>query len=114
MTVSADSAPALEDVVKAETACLPTAVPDCVVYDGAGWLGSGVHNTTGADQTHSQSVRIGVAAVYTVRVYNHGNAAGRVALGGTAWTALWVPSYTDHATSQDITDHVVDGVWETP
>jgi len=102
------------DALLATTTCVATYRPDALIYNGAAFLGDGIYNVSGADQTHAADVALGRIATYTLRFYNDGTVAQSVLITGTPGNSKWTVQYTDVTAGTDITAAVTGAGWVTP
>ncbi len=93
------------DAVLSQTTCAPAYQPDGLIHDGSAYLGDEVYNTTGASQTHAETVDRDTTATYLVKLQNDGNMPDTITVIGPAGDADWTVQYLD-ATEQDITADV--------
>jgi len=112
VTAASVGDPAKRDAVKTTTSALVWR-PDAAIYDGVGYTGLGIHNTSGAGQTHSRTAAPGQTAHYAVRFYNDGNAAGKFRVTGRAGNSSWQVAYFEHSTGADITAAATGAGWTT-
>jgi len=67
--------------------------PDLWIRQGTTWLGDGVYNADGTDQTGTQTAAGGVAKVYRARLYNDGDETEGFWIQGPAGDADWTVRY---------------------
>ena len=78
------------------------------------YIGDNIYNTTGADQTKSQTVNNNVTATYEIKVENDSSAPDALNVSGTAGGGGWTVTYYDALTGgSDITSDVIGGGWST-
>ena len=78
------------------------------------YIGDNTYNTTGADQTKSQTVDNSVTATYEIKVGNDSNAPDALNVSGTAGGGGWTITYYDALSGgSDITSDVIGGGWST-
>ena len=78
------------------------------------YIGDNTYNTTGADQTKSQTVDNSVTATYEIKVENDSNAPDTLNVSGTAGGGGWTITYYDALSGgSDITSDVIGGGWST-
>jgi streptogramin lyase len=89
------NAAAVRDAVQAITTCLITRQPDLSIRReiDLNYLGIGVYNSTGADQTRTLEVEVGQTAVYLLQLRNAGNVPNRFVLTGTSSGNGWSVKY---------------------
>jgi len=88
--------------------------PSAVIHNGATYVGSSIYNTTGVNQTHTQSAQTDAQAIYHVRFYNGGARSDTFRITGPGGNATWRVAYYDHDTGADITSAVTATGWLTP
>lgn len=101
---------AKKDTVKATTTVSPRYQPDLAIcnYGETGYLGLGVCNTGGANQTKNQTIPAGKMVTYLFEVKNAGNTADTFTVhcalpAASGWKVQWV----DRASGKDITGAVI-------
>lgn len=115
--VSARSATdsAAVDTVRADTAlAVSSAQPDMLIRtaDETFYIGGGIHNTTGRDQTRTQQASRETPAVYQLKLRNDGNITDGFVVTGTGREPGWVVTYYDAMTGgTNITAQVTGGGW---
>ena len=77
------------------------------------FVGGGVYNTTGVNQSVAQTISGTMTGVYNIKLQNEGNAPDTFTVTEPAGNANWTIAYLD-ATSQDITAQVTGGGWTSP
>jgi hypothetical protein len=87
--------------------------PDMLVRTPAAtWVGDGIYNSTGADQTISRQQGTDETRLTTLRVQNDGAAPDSFLVTGTGSTAQMTVHYFDRATGgTDITSQVTGAGW---
>ncbi|MHB1458706.1 MAG: M6 family metalloprotease domain-containing protein [Armatimonadota bacterium] len=100
------------DVVKAITTCINTYQPDILIKNGAdaSYIGAGILNADGTNQTKSQYASAGQKAIYSFRVMNAGFLSDSFNITGTTGGNGWSVKYYDLA-SVDITSQVTGSGW---
>ena len=79
------------------------------------FIGDGIYNSDGTNQTASQSVARNTKAVYFVRLDNEGNAGDQFKVNATAGNIMWNVKYFDDAANADITNAATQsGGWLSP
>lgn len=115
LTATSDGDETKSDTVGTVTTCAPTYTVDGLIHSGAVYIGDEVFNTTGVDQTHSQSVPAGGTATYQVRFYNDGNADQKLLIRCRPLPTTWTVQFLDRKNNNaDITTAVSVVGWETP
>ena len=114
ITGSSESDNTKTDVVKSVTTCVASYKPDMSIKNGvdASYIGNGVFNTDGTDQTKSQNASAGVKVTYSFRVMNAGNLSDSIKITGTSGGSGWSVKYYDLA-SVDITSQVTGSGWSS-
>ena len=92
--------------------------PDNIVgkkSDSSDYIGEGIYNTSGTDQTKSQSISVGQTTNYYIKVKNAGSGAEYISVLGTGDSTGWTITYYDAKTGgSDITSQVISGSgWPT-
>jgi hypothetical protein len=104
------------DAVKALTA-IKIAEPDNQIatkLDGSDYLGDGIYNTDGSQQTQSLPATSASAATYYIKIENDGNSKDVFTVRGDSGDADWqVAYYSDKTGSNDITTAVTTGTHKT-
>ena len=78
------------------------------------YIGMGVYNLTGTNQTVGLTVVKGVKATYYVHIQNNGNVADTFIITGTPAPAGWTVDYKNYTTGTVITTEVTGAGWSTP
>ncbi len=109
------------DAVKASTTVINHR-PDNHIKNSAeaatAYVGDGIYNTDGTNQTKSQNVNAGATVIYHIRVQNDGNYAEAYTVTGTgngnSAHASWTVRYYDALTGgTEITASVIGAGWST-
>ncbi len=81
---------------------------------GTDYVGDGIYNTTGANQTRTRSISTGGSATYYIKIENDGNTTDEVIVTGTGSSGDWtVTYYNDKTGGSDITSQVIGSGWST-
>ena len=114
ITGSSESDNTKTDVVKAVTTCVASYKPDMLIKNGVdeSYIGTGIINLDGTDQTKSQNAAAGVKVTYSFRVMNVGNLSDSIKITGTSGGSGWSVKYYDLA-SVDITSQVTGSGWSS-
>ncbi|MHB1456485.1 MAG: hypothetical protein ACYC0V_06160 [Armatimonadota bacterium] len=102
------------DVVKAVTTCVAAYKPDLLIKNSTdiSYIGTGIFNLDGTDQTKSQSASAGQKATYSFRIKNAGYLSDSFIITGTSGGAGWSVKYYDLA-SVEITLQVTGSGWSS-
>ena len=87
----------------------PALQPDLWIKQGETWLGEGIYNADGTDQTGTQKVVTGTPAVYQAQLYNDGDTTDTFWVQGTEGNADWTVEYyagTEVLEAQKVTAQV--------
>jgi uncharacterized membrane protein len=117
VTATSEGDPMKQDAVQASTTVATRYRPDMLIRNSGetDYLGDGVYNPDGADQTKAQTVNNGVPAVYELQVQNDGNIPDTFTLTGSAGGSGWIVEYYDALSGgARITDQVTRGGWSVP
>ncbi len=79
----------------------------------AAYIGDNIYNTTGAEQTRSQSVSAGQAATFLFHAQNDSLMADTLKITGTAGGSGWTVKYADANSGADITSQVTGSGYVT-
>jgi hypothetical protein len=106
------------DLARADTSVPASHQPDMLIRTGGGgFIGGGIYNTTGANQTATQTRTTGAVAVYGLRVQSPASAREQYPykVVGSASEGGWVVRYFDALSGgTDITSLVTGAGWWTP
>jgi hypothetical protein len=81
---------------------------------GTDYIGQGIYNTTGSNQTRIRSILTGVSVTYYVKIENEGNTTDEVIVTGTSSSGDWTVTYYDAKTGgSNITSQVAGSGWST-
>jgi hypothetical protein len=84
--------------------------PDGLIRLGSGrFVGNGVYNTTGADQTRSTQATRGQTKTFTVRIQSESTATDSFRLGGPGGSEKWMVKYLSEGAN--VTSQVVGGTF---
>jgi len=116
VTVTSDNDATHNDTVKAVTTHVTPLRPDALIRNDADpdYIGDGIYNTDGTDQTKSQTVNHSQTAKYWVELQNDGTDKDRFTVTGTAGGAGWTVRYLRnniHGGVSDITARVTGAGW---
>lgn len=115
ITARSDTDGAVVDTVKADTSvAVSSAQPDMLIRTDPEtlYVGGGIYNTTGRDQTRNQQASRETPAVYQLKLRNDGSIADGFVVTGTGREEGWVVRYYDAMTGgADITAQVTGGGW---
>ena len=114
MTVTSGADPAKQDVGVLNTTLSVVNLPDLRVRPSTvtSYIGGGIYNLDGTNQTVGLSVANGVKATYYVTVKNNGNAPEAFIITGSPAPEGWTVAYNIGATV--ITGAVTSTGWTTP
>lgn len=115
ITAASESDSSKTDTVKTVTSFVGSYKADMIIKAGSdtSYIGTGIFNADGNNQTRSQSVSAGQKATYTFRVQNAGNAKDTFRIIGTAGGSGWSVKYYDTTTNTEITSQVTGAGWVT-
>ncbi|GAH53607.1 unnamed protein product, partial [marine sediment metagenome] len=116
LVTSTSAGDSSQDAVKATTTVSTVYQPDNQVRNqGEGsYIGDGIYNTDGTNQTKSQTVDNEATAVYDIKIENDGNVSDTFTVTGNAGGSGWTVTYYDALTGgSDITSDVTGGGWST-
>jgi hypothetical protein len=81
---------------------------------GADYMGEGIYNANGTDQTKTNSISVGESKTYYIKIKNTGKVADQVIVTGTASSGAWEVTYCDAKLSgNNITSQVTGSGWIT-
>jgi hypothetical protein len=84
--------------------------PDGLIKLGSGnFIGNGVYNTTGANQTRSTTATLSQTKTFTVRAENDGTTIDSIRLRGPGSSARWSVTYLFEGTN--VTSQAIDGTF---
>jgi len=113
VTATSAADPGKSDTVKGTSTCLTRYLPDGEVGWEGFFVGDGVFNGTGVDQTWWETASPPDKITYTMRFHNEGNVNDAFVLIGRAGNPRWEVSYFDEGTEADITASLTGGGWTT-
>ncbi len=98
------------DTVKAITEYPACAKPDLLIKAStdANYIGEGIINNDGTDQTRSLDVLANRNAMYLFRVYNSGNVNDTIKIQGPGSSGGWTVNYYLFGTTTNVTNDVVN------
>lgn len=102
--------PEISDTVKAVTEYPAYAKPDFLIKAStdANYIGYGILNNDGTDQTKSLDVLANRNAMYLFRVYNTGNANDTIKIQGPGSANGWTVNYYQFGTTTNVTNDVIN------
>lgn len=103
------------DVVKAVTTCVAAYQPDLLIKSGSEtvYIGTGIINADGTNQTKSQSASANQKVTYSFRVMNAGYFNDSYTVTGTAGGSGWSVKYYDLTSGVEITSQVTGSGWSS-